>query len=139
MRELYEYSAVELRGLVRARDVTRVEVVEAHARQIEQSNGAVNAFVVLRLDEARAEAAAADARHDERAELALDGVPVSVKEAFDLAGYESTLGLPARRGLMSPIRQPVLRCSRRLPSQLSQRILLPDYPQDLLPPYQEAF
>ena len=77
---------------IRGREVTRREVVEAHARRIEQANGAVNAFVVLRLDEALAEAAAADARHDERAELPLDGVPISVKETFDLAGYESTLG-----------------------------------------------
>ena len=28
-------------------------------------------------------------------------MPVSVKEAFDLAGYTSTLGLPARRGLVA--------------------------------------
>lgn len=99
--ELYALSATELRGLIRARDVTRVEVVEAHARRVEQANAAVNAFVVLRLEEALAEAAAADASHEQRAGLPLDGVPVSVKEAFDLAGYESTLGLPARRGLVA--------------------------------------
>jgi amidase len=105
---LCEYSATELRGLIRAREVTRVEVVEAHARRIEQANEAVNAFVVLRLEEALAEAAAADATHEQRAGLALDGVPVSVKEAFDLAGYESTLGLPARRGLVAERDEPAI-------------------------------
>ncbi len=108
MTELNEHSATELRGLVRARDVTRVEVVEAHARRVEQANEAVNAFVVLRLDEALAEAAAADASHELRADLALDGVPVSVKEAFDLAGYASTLGLPARRGLVAERDEPAI-------------------------------
>jgi amidase len=106
--EPYEFSATELRGLIRAGAVTRVEVVEAHARRVEQANEAVNAFVVLRLDEALAEAAAADAGHDQRAGLALDGVPVSVKEAFDLAGYESTLGLPARRGLVAEQDEPAV-------------------------------
>ena len=108
MTELYEFTATALRELIRARDVTRVEVVEAHARRIEQTNEAVNAFVVLRLDEARAEAAAADTSHDARAHLKLDGVPVSVKEAFDLAGYESTLGLPARRGLVAAQDEPAI-------------------------------
>ena len=93
---------------MRAREVTRSEVVEAHARRVEQANGAVNALVVLRLDEALAEAGAADARHGERADLALDGVPISVKETFDLAGYESTLGLPARRGPVADRDEPAV-------------------------------
>ena len=108
MTELAELSATELHGLIRGRSVTRREVVEAHARRIEQVNSAVNAFVVLRLDEALAEADAADARHDERAGLLLDGVPISVKETFDLAGYESTLGLPARRGPVAERDEPAV-------------------------------
>jgi len=108
MTDLCASSATELRALIRGREVTRHEVIEAHARRVEQVNGALNAFVVLRLDESLAEADAADARHDERADLPLDGVPISVKETFDLAGYESTLGLPARRGPVAEHDEPAV-------------------------------
>ena len=46
---------------VREREVSAVELVEAHAARIEERNPDVNAIVVLRLDEARVEARAADA------------------------------------------------------------------------------
>lgn len=108
MTDLCALSVTELRALIRDRQVTRREVVEAHAVRVEQANGTINAFVVLRLDEALAEADVADARHDERSELPLDGVPISVKESFDLAGYESTVGLPARRGPVAGQDEPAI-------------------------------
>ena len=108
MTDLCALSATELRALIRERKVTRREVVDAHCRRVEQANEAVNAFVVLRLDEALAEADAADLRHDERGDLPLDGVPISVKESFDLAGYESTMGLPARRGPVAEQDEPAV-------------------------------
>ncbi len=98
MSELHELDASELVRRIRSREVSRREVVEAHAHRIEAVNGAVNAFVGLRLDDALAEADDADAHHDERAALPLDGVPISIKETFDVEGLETTLGLPARRG-----------------------------------------
>ena len=101
MTELHELGASDLVSRIRSREVSRREVVEAHARRIEAVNAAVNAFVVLRLEAALAEADEADARHDERAGLPLDGVPLSIKETFDVEGMETTLGLPARKGLVA--------------------------------------
>jgi amidase len=75
---------------IRAREVSRREVVEAHLERIERLNPAVAAVVERRDEQALAEAGAADARHEERADLPLDGVPVSIKDHFDVEGTRHT-------------------------------------------------
>ena len=72
-------------------------MVEAHAARIEELNGAVNALVDLRLDQALDEASAADAGGTTSGPL--DGVPVSIKENFDVAGMPTTAGIPSRAEL----------------------------------------
>ncbi|NTV63096.1 MAG: hypothetical protein HGA65_06120, partial [Oscillochloris sp.] len=88
-------SASELAAAIRSGELTATEVVEVHIARIVAINPAINALVVPRFDQARAEAAAADA-----APLAtrgpLHGVPVSIKAAYDVAGLPSTCGLPSR-------------------------------------------
>src|SRR5689334_20641281 len=90
-------SASTLAGLIARGDLSAVEAVEAHIAQIERVNPALNAVVVKRYAAARAEAQAADARRG-RGETCgpLHGVPVTVKESFDLADTPSTCGLPGR-------------------------------------------
>jgi len=66
--------------------------------RIARFNPALNAVVVLRADEARAAADAADrTRAAGNAMGPLHGVPISIKECFDWAGTASTFGHPARR------------------------------------------
>lgn len=74
--------------LVRSREVSPLELVEAHLRQIEERNPAINAFTMVLADSARAEAAAMDAA----APGLLRGVPVTVKDSFDLEGLPSVVG-----------------------------------------------
>jgi Asp-tRNA(Asn)/Glu-tRNA(Gln) amidotransferase A subunit family amidase len=97
--------ALELAELIRAREVTPLEVVDAHLERIERLDPGLNAFVTV-LD-VRARARAVEA---ERALLAgeevgpLHGVPVAVKDLFDLVpGVPHTFGfLPA--GSWTPTR-----------------------------------
>jgi Asp-tRNA(Asn)/Glu-tRNA(Gln) amidotransferase A subunit family amidase len=90
-------SATELAGAIAQGTVTAREAVEAHIARIERVNGALNAVVVKRYDDARAEANAIDRRRAAGETLPpLAGVPITVKECLDLAGTPSTFGIPAR-------------------------------------------
>jgi amidase len=72
---------------IRSREVSRREVLEAHLDRLEAVNGAVNAIVDLPdREQALAEADNADRDHERRAGLPLDGVPVSIKDHFDVRG-----------------------------------------------------
>ena len=92
-------SATELAAAIAQGALTARDAVEAHIARIERVNGALNAVVVTRYDEARNEANAIDQRRARGEALPpLAGVPVTVKECLDLAGTVATFGLPARSG-----------------------------------------
>jgi len=90
-------TASELARRIAVGSITAVEAVEAHIARIERVNPALNAVVVKRYDEARAEARDADRRCAAGESLgALHGVPVTIKECLDFAGLPSTFGLASR-------------------------------------------
>ncbi|WP_214104470.1 amidase [Acrocarpospora catenulata] len=82
-------SAVELSGLLRTRQVSAVEVVEAHLRRVEEVNPAVNAIVTLVADQALLRAADLDAGPWRGP---LHGLPVGHKDLVDTAGVRTTYG-----------------------------------------------
>jgi len=91
-------SAGELARLVAAREASAREVVDAHIERIEAVDDRLNAVVSRRFEEARAEADAVDAAQGRNESLGpLAGVPITVKEQFDVAGMATTFGLPTRR------------------------------------------
>ncbi len=95
--QLITMSGVELARAIVSGAVTSAEAVEAHITRIEAVNPKLNAVVVKRYDEARAEARAADQRRARGEPLGpLHGVPVTIKEALDVAGTPSTYGIPSR-------------------------------------------
>lgn len=60
-------------------------------------HGTINALVLADFEAAREAAAQSDARrHAGRTRGPLDGVPFSIKESFDVAGWPTTCGVPAR-------------------------------------------
>ena len=78
-------------------EVSALELVDAHIARIERDDARVNAVVVRRFEAARAEARAADqARRRAGPSGALDGVPITIKECFDLIDTPSTFGYPER-------------------------------------------
>ena len=90
--ELWRRPATELATLIAEGQVSSREVVEAHLERIDEVNGRLNAITVLRADDARAEADAADASEPSGP---LHGVPVTIKENVDQIGYATTQGLAA--------------------------------------------
>ena len=86
-------------SMVRDRTVSPVELVEAHLRQIEKLNPQLNAFVVITADKAREDARLAEAAVMRGERLgALHGIPVTVKDSFDLAGHPTLCGSKFRIG-----------------------------------------
>jgi fatty acid amide hydrolase len=101
------FSARELAGLIARGSIAAREAVDAYIARIEQVNGALNAVVVKRYDEARAEADAIDARRAAGETLPpLAGVPITVKECFDLQGTAATFGLPGRAAMRATADDP---------------------------------
>lgn len=103
-RDLHPYltmPASHLAVLLRDRKVTSPELTELFIAQIERVDPLLNAVVVKRFAEARAEAAAAQRRLDETSDpLTLPpflGVPCTVKECFLFKGQPSASGLWSRR------------------------------------------
>jgi amidase len=87
--------AVELARRIRAKQLSAVEVLEAHLAQIERVNPRVNAIVTLVADQAIAQARAADAalaRGD--AVGPLHGLPIAHKDLFPTKGIRTTSGSP---------------------------------------------
>lgn len=92
-------SAGELAERIKAGELSAREVIEAYLRRIAEVNPRLNALVVPRYEEARAEAAAADAARSRGEALGpLHGVPITIKEQYLVAGTASTIGLPGRVG-----------------------------------------
>jgi fatty acid amide hydrolase len=94
--------ASELARRIRGRDLSAVDVTEAHIERIEATNPQLNAVVVPLFDEARSRAAAADeALHRGDDVGPLHGVPVTIKEQYRVAGTQTTLGATSKIGNVS--------------------------------------
>lgn len=90
-RELIFMSATRLAELIRTRQVSAAEAVEAYIERQIAVNDRLNAVVMNSWSRARAEARALDARLARR-EIAgpLHGVPMTIKDSVDTAGVIST-------------------------------------------------
>ncbi len=91
---LTRLTASELVASIAAGDVSASGAVDAHIDRIEEIDGPLNAIVARRYDDARREAGEADAalRRGERIGR-LHGVPVTIKDQFDVAGLPTTFGV----------------------------------------------
>jgi len=96
--DIIAMGAVDLEARLRSGELSAAEVVDAYIAQIERTDAALNAVVVRRFAEARAEAVAADAARAAGRPLGpLHGLPITIKEQFLLEGTPSTLGLEWRK------------------------------------------
>jgi fatty acid amide hydrolase len=81
-----------------AREIGALELLEEHVARIERCDPAVNALVVPLLDQAADAARALDNRPRGSAAGPLAGIPFTVKECFDVAGVDTTIGVAALKG-----------------------------------------
>jgi len=87
--------AVEQARLLRDREISAVELLDAHLQQIERVNPRVNAVVTLVPDLARERAAAADRASGSGESLGiLHGLPIAHKDLALTAGIRTTQGSP---------------------------------------------
>ena len=101
MDEIIYASATELARAIREREVSSEDVTSAYLARIREVNPQVNAVVQLIEETARAQAREADAALA-RGELKgpLHGVPVTIKDAFDVAGVVTAGGTKGRAGFV---------------------------------------
>jgi len=91
-------TAGELADAVRTRRTSALELCDAAIARIERLDGPINAVVVRDFERAREQARACDSRVSSGDTAgALLGVPMTVKESYNIAGLPTTWGLPPFR------------------------------------------
>src|SRR6266511_4776403 len=100
-------TAGEMGQALRAGQVASVELVERAIRRADAWHPCTNAFSQPWMDRAMQEARRIDSTSPE-ARAALAGVPVAVKDLFDVAGEETTGCCAAYRGTMAQRDAPVI-------------------------------
>ena len=91
-------SALETVAAIRAGETSAVAETEAAILRIEAGDGTINAVVVRDFDRAREQARAADARLTDGDPAPLLGLPMTVKESFDIAGLPTSWGFAEHAG-----------------------------------------
>lgn len=96
---LHRLSLCEMAARIKAGEVSPVELVEAHLEQIERVNPRLNAFVLVLAEQARQRAEGIERALGRGEALGpLAGVPVTVKDSFDVEGLPTLCGSRLRLG-----------------------------------------
>ncbi|MFF3566952.1 amidase [Nocardia jiangxiensis] len=87
-------TAEELTAALRAGEVTSVELTDEAIARIERDDKDINAICVPDFDRARDAAREADRARARGEDRPLLGIPVTVKESYNIAGLPTTWGMP---------------------------------------------
>jgi amidase len=92
-------TAVQLAGMIRNKEIGSLELTQYFIDRIERVDTQLNAVVVRDFDRAVDAARGADAKRL-RGDIVrpLHGLPMTIKESFDIAGLPTTWGIPALLG-----------------------------------------
>lgn len=102
MAKLSYKTAGEMAAALTARRVSAVELAEEAIARIERHDGRINAVCVRDFSRALDAARAADAALARGARGPLLGIPMTIKESFNLAGAPTTWGFPQHKGFTPP-------------------------------------
>ena len=87
-------STKDLAAALKKRDISAVELLEQVIARVEALDGRLNAVVVRDFERARAAAKAADLALGRGESRPLMGIPMTIKESFNIAGLPTTWGIP---------------------------------------------
>ena len=90
-------TAVELSAALAARKVSAVELAQDAIGRIERHDRRINAICVRDFERGLAAARAADAALARGETKPLLGIPLTVKESYNIAGLPTTWGIPAQK------------------------------------------
>jgi amidase len=96
MQNIAFWSAKRLAGHIRRRRIGCLELLDLYLARVARYNPSLNAIIATDIQGARKRARAAD-RALARGQVwgPLHGVPMTIKESFDVAGMPTTWGMPA--------------------------------------------
>ena len=100
MTDIAFLSANRLAKLIRKRKIGCLELLDHYLSRVERFNPALNAIISTDIPAARRRARLADkmvAKAKGEKLAPLHGVPVTVKESFDVKGLATSWGVPAYR------------------------------------------
>lgn len=105
-------TATALLAALRARSISSVELLDLHLRRIARYNPPLNAIVTFNLEEAQAQARAADScrareSYTKEHEGLLLGLPMTIKDCIYLKGLTTTGGLLERVGIVDEEDAPI--------------------------------
>ncbi|MBI3484046.1 MAG: amidase [Acidobacteria bacterium] len=102
MTELTCLSAAEMAARIRGKEISPVELVQAHVDRIDRLNPKINAIISFSAERAMEEARAAEAAVMHGNALGpLHGVPVTIKSSIDVAGLRCETGTKLRAGYVA--------------------------------------
>ncbi|MFD9561849.1 amidase [Streptomyces sp. NPDC059994] len=93
-------TAEQLAAALRAGEVSSAELTDQAIARIERDDKAINAICVPDFDRARAAARSADQARARGEDQPLLGIPVTVKESYNIAGLPTNWGMPQHRDFM---------------------------------------
>jgi len=95
MTDLGFRGALELIGMMQRNEISSRELLEHQLERVARHNGSINAIVTLDPEGARAQADEADERRARGGPMgALHGLPMTIKDTYEVAGMRTTAGAP---------------------------------------------
>ena len=93
MTDLWDLSIGTAATMIRAKEITPIELVESHLKRIEETEDQLNSFITIMADEAIDSAKKATDIMFKRKEIGhLHGIPIGLKDLYDTAGIKTTAG-----------------------------------------------
>ncbi len=102
MAALHQLTVTEAARLIRAGELSSLELVEAMLRRIEEVDPKIGAYLAVDAEDARRQARAADEARQRGAGGALLGVPIGIKDVLNVQGQPCTCGSKILQGYTCP-------------------------------------
>lgn len=97
--EPFYWSAAETLAALKSRKIGALELLELMVKRQSERDGETNAVIETRIDDARLAAKAFDDGKTKHGALA--GLPMTIKESFEVEGFHTTAGIPVLAGHVS--------------------------------------